>query len=161
MATMPIAELDELLVSDEFIADPYPNLYCLREEDPVHWSDSIGEWVLTKYDDMTVMFQDTSNYSNEGRLSRAVEYLPRKSRGQLKTFEDHYRTKGLLHSDPPDHRRVRALVTKAFTPRLVEGQVVFQTIIQRLPGLPPVKEQPDWELRKPNSRMLRTLPVQF
>jgi cytochrome P450 len=120
MSRMSIAALDELLVSDEFLADPYPILHHLREEDPIHWSDSIGGWVLTRYDDMTVTFKDTSSYSNEGRLAKAVEYLPSQSRAALKTFEDHYRTKGLLHSDPPDHTRLRALVTKAFTPRLVE-----------------------------------------
>ena len=118
---MPIAELDSLLVSSEFLADPYPILHRLREEDPIHWSDSIGGWVLTRYDDIVVTFKEVSNYSNEGRLARAVEYLPSESRNRLKTFEDHYRTKGLLHSDPPDHTRLRTLVTKAFTPRLVEA----------------------------------------
>lgn len=121
MSTMPIAGLDGLLVSREFLADPYPILHRLRDEDPIHWSDSIGGWVLTRYDDMVVTFKEVSSYSNEGRLARAVEYLPLESRSRLKTFEDHYRTKGLLHSDPPDHTRLRALVTKAFTPRLVEA----------------------------------------
>lgn len=133
MTSASTAVLDELLVSDEFLADPYPILHRLREEDPVHWSDSIGGWVLTRYDDMTVTFRDVSSYSNEGRLARAVEYLPTESRAKLKTFEDHYRTKGLLHSDPPDHTRLRALVTKAFTPRLVElMRPRMQTIVNEI-----------------------------
>jgi hypothetical protein len=111
----------ELLVSKEFLADPYPLLRQLRGDDPVHWSDSMGGWVLTKYDDILVTFKDTERYSNEGRLGKAVEYLSAESRSQLTVFEEHYRTKGLLHSDPPDHTRLRKLVTKTFTPRLIEA----------------------------------------
>jgi hypothetical protein len=121
MTNLPIAALDEMLVSKEFLVDPYPILHRLREEDPVHWSDSIGGWVLTRYDDIVTTFRDVTRFSNEGRLARAVEYLPAASRAKFKIFEDHYRMKSLIHSDPPDHTRLRALVTKAFSPRLVEA----------------------------------------
>ena len=113
--------LDLHLVSREFLYDPYPTLKLLRETDPVHWSESIGGWVLTSYEDMAVTFRDVGRFSNEGRLARAIEYLPDDERADLKIFEDHYQTKGLLHSDPPDHTRLRKLVTKAFTPRMVEA----------------------------------------
>lgn len=116
-----MATLDEVLVSEEFRADPYPVLQWMREEDPVHWSDTIGGWILTRYDDIVVTFRDTEHYSNEGRLARAIEHLPAESQARLMTFRDHYRTKGLLHSDPPDHTRLRALVTRAFTPRMIES----------------------------------------
>ena len=121
MVNVETVDLDRALISSEFIADPYPLLRRLQEEDPIHWSDSIGGWVLTKYDDIVNTFKDTERYSNEGRLARAVEYLPDESRSRLKTFEEHYRTRGLLHSDPPDHTRLRKLVTKAFTPRMIEA----------------------------------------
>jgi hypothetical protein len=96
-------------------------MHRLREEDPVHWSDSIGAWILTRYDDMVTTFRDVSRFSNEGRLARAVEYLPAASRAKFKIFEDHYRMKSLIHSGPPEHTRLRALVTKAFSPRLVKA----------------------------------------
>jgi cytochrome P450 len=127
------ATFDEVLVSKAFLADPYPVLRQLREDDPVYWSESIGGWVLTKYDDIITTFKETERYSNEGRLARAIEYLPAESRARLKTFEDHYRTKGLLHSDPPDHTRLRKLVTKAFTPRLMEAmRQRIQDIVNQL-----------------------------
>jgi cytochrome P450 len=91
---------DEALVSGQFLADPYPILLRLRQEDPVHWSEAIGGWVLTRYDDIVATFKDTTHYSNEGRLARAVEHLPSESRAKFKAFEEHYRTRGLLHSDP-------------------------------------------------------------
>ncbi len=121
METASLKALDDLLVTREFMEDPYPILRQLREEDPVHWSDSMGAWVLTRYDDMVTTFRDFTQYSNEGRLGRVVEYLPPERRAEFKVFEEHYRPKSLIHSDPPDHTRFRALVSKAFTPRVVES----------------------------------------
>jgi pimeloyl-[acyl-carrier protein] synthase len=114
-------QFDELLVSREFMLDPYPLLRQLREEQPVYWSESIGGWILTRYDDIIATFRDVDHYGNEGRLAKAVDYLPPDTRAKFKTFEDHYRTKGLLFSDPPDHTRLRTLITKALTPRVVES----------------------------------------
>ena len=93
MPSSSLKALDELLISKEFMEDPYPILRQLREEDPVHWSDSIGGWILTRYDDMVTTFKDMSHFSNEGRLAKAVEYLPAESRAEFKAFEDYYRQK--------------------------------------------------------------------
>ena len=46
------ANFEEQLVSPEFMMDPYPVLHQLREQDPVYWSDAIGGWLLTRYDDV-------------------------------------------------------------------------------------------------------------
>jgi cytochrome P450 len=114
------ANFEEVLGSSEFVANPYSMLRRLREEEPVYWSDAIGGWLLTRYDDILVSFKQTEHFSNENRLGKAVEYLPPEKRANFKRFEDHYATKGLLHSDPPDHTRLRALVTKEFTVTIVE-----------------------------------------
>jgi cytochrome P450 len=114
------ANFEDLLVSPEFVANPYPVLGRLREEAPVFWSDGIGGWLLTRYEDILVSFKQTAHFSNENRLGKAVEYLSPEKRANFKPFEDHYATKGLLHSDPPDHTRLRALVTKEFTVTIVE-----------------------------------------
>jgi cytochrome P450 len=121
MTNVATAPLDELLVSTEFLADPYPILHRMREEDPVHWSDSIGAWMVTRYDDIVPTFKDVSRFSNEGRLAKTVEYLPPDTRAKFKTFEDHYRAKSLIHSDPPDHTRLRSLVTAVFNANRVEA----------------------------------------
>lgn len=93
--------------------------------------------MLTRYDDILTTFKDTVDYSNEGRLGRASAYLPADARERLALFEAHYRTKGLLHSDPPDHTRLRRLVLRAFSPRVIETmrpriQQIVDTLIDRV-----------------------------
>ena len=76
-------KLEDHLVSPAFVRDPYPALAHLRETDPVHWSDSIGGWLLTRYDDVVTGFKDVPAYSNEGRLGKAAEHLPADERMEL------------------------------------------------------------------------------
>ena len=116
---MTLSALDRVLISDEFVADPYPVLRQLREEQPVYWCETIGAWLVTRFDDVMVTFRDVAQYSNEGRLGKATEYLPPDTRSRFAAFEDHYRTPSLLHSDPPAHTRLRGLVRDTFTPRPV------------------------------------------
>lgn len=114
------ANLDEMLVAPEFVKDPYPVLHQLREQDPIHWSDAIGGWLVTRYDDVVTSFRNTAVFSNENRMGKTVEYLPAEKQARYQSVVDHYATKGLIHSDPPDHTRLRALVTQEFTPKVVE-----------------------------------------
>jgi len=115
-----MSDIESVLVSNEFLENPYPVLHQLREEKPVYWSEAIGGWLLTRYDDIVASFKNTAHFSNENRLSRAVAYLSPERRANYKVFEDHFSTKGLIFSDPPDHTRLRGLVSKVFTPQVVE-----------------------------------------
>ena len=114
-------EFDRYLVSPEFVADPYAALQRMQREAPIYWSDSVGGWLVTRYDDIMPTFKNTKDYSNEGRLGRAAGHLSATDREKLRVFEEHYKTKGLLHSDPPDHTRLRRFTGKAFSPSRIEG----------------------------------------
>ncbi len=121
MPNTPLNRIDDRLVSDEFLDDPYPLLRQLQEEDPVYWSESIGGWIVTRYDDVVPTFRDVAHFSNYGRFAKTVEYLPPADRQRLAPFENHYRQKSLLQSDPPDHTRLRALMTKPFSATNIEA----------------------------------------
>ena len=114
--------LDEHLVSPSFLADPYDTLRQLREDDPVHWSDSVGGWIVTRYDDVLRTYLEVDTYSNEGRLARTTDHLPAEQRAELDVFADFYLAKGLVHADPPDHTRIRRLILRwGFTTSQVEA----------------------------------------
>lgn len=116
------------------MADPYPSLRRLREQDPVHWSPSLGAWVVTRYDDLMQTYLDIEHFSNEGRMTRALDHLTDDERRSLPDFRAFYLAKGLVHADPPDHTRIRRLILKwGFTPAQVESlRPRVQAIVDRL-----------------------------
>src|SRR5690242_4627344 len=90
----------------EFIADPYPTYRRLRAEDPVHRTP-MGFWALTRYDDIVGVLRDS-------RLGKGA------IGAQAAAREGGAANLSMLVMDPPDHTRLRGLVSKAFTPRIVE-----------------------------------------
>lgn len=118
----PTASLVEPdLASRDFYSDPYPVYDYLRTHDPVHWSPQWGGWLLTRFKDVSAILRDAERFSNVGRMSKFLNQLPENVRRELRPFEDHFQ-KGLINSDPPDHTRIRGLLSKGFTPRLIESQ---------------------------------------
>lgn len=101
------------------LPDPYP-IYCqLRSEDPVHWSDLIGAWILTRYDDVKSVAYDP-RFSSV-RAHYFMDQLPDQAQEQMRPLGDQLAL-WLIHMDPPDHTRVRSLVHKAFVPQVVVGR---------------------------------------
>ena len=114
----------------EFNADPYPFYHRLREADPVHQSP-LGFWVLTRYDDCVMVLRDPrfGRAGFEGLLESV--YGNTVEQGRLPT--------SMLFRDPPDQTRLRALVSRAFTPRVVEGlrpriQQIVDGLLDRVQG---------------------------
>lgn len=113
--------LDQCLTTPEFFDNPYPTYHRLRTEAPVYWSESWQAWLITRYMDVMAVLRDSDSFSNVGRQARLMEQLPEVARERLHPLEDHYvKDRGLINSDPPDHTRLRALINKAFTPRVLE-----------------------------------------
>jgi pimeloyl-[acyl-carrier protein] synthase len=108
----------------EFHADPYPFYHRLRSIDPVYQTP-MGFWVLTRYDDVVMVLRD-SRFGRDGfEQVLASVYGDDKEPGQL--------PRSMLFRDPPDHTRLRALVSKAFTPRVIEDmRTHIQDIVNRL-----------------------------
>ena len=122
MTAARAADLDQLLLAPEFIADPYPAYQQLRAEDPVHWCEPWGCWLLTRYSDVLTSLRDPLHFRNHGRFRPILENLPPAIRAEVAPLEQHFE-QGLLNVDPPDHTRMRALISQAFTPRVVQDLV--------------------------------------
>jgi cytochrome P450 len=90
----------------QFREDPYSLYRYLLAAAPVQWNDLLGAWTLARYADVSEALTDPRYSAN-----RNIGSEPR---------ESYQFAKSMLVSDPPDHTRLRALVQKAFTPRMIE-----------------------------------------
>lgn len=106
-----------------FFDDPYPQYARLRAVDPVHES-ALGPWILFRHADCHQLLR-TPGLSVDVRKAVEIDPSARRYRDELREQlfpgrpprED----TSILNIDPPDHTRLRRLVSKVFTPRRVEG----------------------------------------
>ena len=98
-------------------ANPYIGYRRLREADPVHWSEAQGGWILTRHADILGVLRDPSYSSDPRKGGMRVQQTDDAS---MRPMIEMALGRIMLFSDPPDHTRLRGLVSKAFTPRRVE-----------------------------------------
>jgi cytochrome P450 PksS len=121
----PAPLLDSVDISTrEFKADPYPFWARLRAEAPVYRINlPTGEavWLVTRYDDVAMVLND-ERFVKNGSNARTPEQEANQvwARKLMKSKWLRWLQRSMLHQDPPDHTRLRALVSKAFTPRRIE-----------------------------------------
>lgn len=104
-------------------ANPYPFYAQLRSHAPVHWDTGAGMdggWVLTRHADVMAALRDPHVSAERLEPPQGTDWLPAEYR---EAAQQVFRTMPhqLLFLDPPDHTRLRGLLSKAFTPRLVEA----------------------------------------
>jgi len=114
------AEVDDLLVSDHMLTDPYPVYARLRQAGEPLWSEAWRAWVVSRYDDVAASLQD-ERLSNEHRQELLFSGLTDDERTRLEPLRHYFGEKDIIGSDPPDHVWMRAIVQKTFTPRVVES----------------------------------------
>jgi unspecific monooxygenase len=113
-----------------FLADPYPSYADLRGKGRVHFYEPTRQWLVPHHADVSALlrerrlgrtYQHRFSHEDFGRTAPPAEHEP------FHTLNDH----GMLDLEPPDHTRIRRLVSKAFTPRTVEQ---LKPYVSRLAG---------------------------
>ncbi len=117
-------------LQQNFRQNPYPTYRRFREADPVHWSAVFGFWACTRYDDIISILRHSKASANPRDWEQFDDYA--EALGGTGPAYD-MQSRWMLLKNPPDHTRLRKLVTKAFTPRVVENmQVHIQDIVYDL-----------------------------
>ena len=88
------------------IADPFPHYRLLQRDAPVYEVEKHGFFVISRYDDVVAIAQDWENFS--------TTWGPGPQRTESPVAS-------ILQSDPPQHTRLRSIISKAFTPRAVQA----------------------------------------
>ncbi|MGW2518098.1 cytochrome P450 [Streptomyces sp. NPDC001617] len=113
-----------------FLADPYPAYAELRAKGRVHYYEPTNQWLVPHHADVSALLRErrlgrtyVHRFTHEdfGRTAPPAAHEP------FHTLNDH----GMLDLEPPDHTRIRRLVSKAFTPRTVEQ---LKPYVARLAG---------------------------
>ncbi|MFF7980049.1 cytochrome P450 [Streptomyces sp. NPDC007901] len=114
----------------DFLADPYPSYAELRARGRVQYFEPTHQWLVPHHADVSALLRDRRlgrtyqhrfTHEDFGRTAPPPEHEP------FHTLNDH----GMLDLEPPDHTRIRRLVSKAFTPRTVEQ---LRPYVARLAG---------------------------
>ena len=104
--------------------NPYETYTKLRERDPMHRSSLTGAWVLSRHEDCDAVLRDHKRFSNDARNANDP------ANDVAGNLED---THSMLMLDPPDHTRLRSLVSMAFTPKALEAwRPRIEAIVDRL-----------------------------
>ena len=112
-------------LQEGYIENPWPHLAELRAADPVHRLFT-GQWGLFRHDDIFTLLRDPSLSVDD--VNANLDEM-----AQTAMFEEHARDlepdRSILNIDPPDHTRLRRLVSQAFTPRTIE---TLRPMVQQL-----------------------------
>ena len=102
-----------------FHDDPYPFYRRFREEDPAHYSQLGQITVLSKYADCAALLRDHRASNDQTKSEGFREQVRAQGLDPDEVIAN--QTRPFLFLDPPDHTRLRGLVSRAFTPRVVEA----------------------------------------
>jgi cytochrome P450 len=116
-----------------FVANPYPVFRALRTRAPV-WKAPFGRWFLTRYEDTALLLRDRrfgKGYEDPDALARRFGPTALQEPAVVEL------THMMLMRDPPDHTRLRGLVSRAFTARRIEAlrdniQVLTDRLLDKL-----------------------------
>ncbi|MFN6555353.1 cytochrome P450 [Mycolicibacterium septicum] len=120
------------VVFDPFSADffngPYETYRRMREEAPVYYSAEYDFYALTRHADVSLAFKDFETYSSAYGVDLAMVRTGQKVPAKM-----------IISMDPPEHRHMRSLVNKVFTPRAISAlqDMVAQQIDRYLAGVDP------------------------
>ncbi|MCU1455323.1 MAG: cytochrome [Acidimicrobiales bacterium] len=116
MIATPPAELNPF--EPGFYAHPYDQYERIRAAGPVHRTP-FGPWLLTRWEDVHALLR-LPGTSVEDRNATASELTRRQALAEAHPERYERGSRAILNIDPPDHTRLRKLVSKAFTPRTIE-----------------------------------------
>jgi cytochrome P450 len=128
----------------DFISNPYPVLAELRAAGRIFWHEPTNLWLVTRHADVDALLRDRRfgrtylHRATHAEMGRAPE--PEYQSPFWKVVRD-----GMLDREPPDHTRLRSLVSRAFTPGTVEGlRPRIEAIVSEL--LDRALAQPEFDL---------------
>jgi cytochrome P450 len=103
----------------------FPILNQLRESEPIHWNKAAHCWVVSRHQDIMTALSGSLPLSNLRLTAASLSVIPFDQWPQRLPNMSHYSRFHITNMDPPNHTRLRKLMTKAFGKQVVEGMRPF------------------------------------
>ncbi|MET0985511.1 MAG: cytochrome P450 [Steroidobacteraceae bacterium] len=134
----------------------------LRELDPVHWSERSRCWLVTRHADVYAGLQGDMPLSLDRLITMGLVSIPVEERAKLFPTIMRYMPNWIINVDPPVHTRLRKLLVKAFTRKVVEGVRPFvrervQLLMDKLQNQPEIEFNEEIARQLPGSVILKLL----
>jgi cytochrome P450/ferredoxin-NADP reductase len=100
-----------------YLEDPADYVRWAREQQPVFFSESLGYWVVTRYEDVKAVFRDHVNYSPSNALEKVTPFGPQ-AQAVLSSY-GYAMDRTMVNEDEPAHMARRRLLLEPFTPEAV------------------------------------------
>lgn len=130
--------LELMPMNPEYQLDPFALLDTLREAERVHHDTQLGRYIVSRFDDAYAVVNDRDLYVDPRKATERTfsTMLRQREGGQEPQGEP-----SMLFLDPPEHERLRGLVSKAFTPRSIEKmrprvQQIANELLDKVEGQP-------------------------
>ena len=124
--------LSQALHDGSYFSNPFPLFSSLRKSSPVFFSETLGGWVVTRFQDVSDILHNHQDYSSKGRVLHLIYKLDPDIQKRLPLLQMHFAT-GLAHSDAPEHKRLRGLLAQAFTPKVSESmRPITRDVVSRV-----------------------------
>jgi len=106
------------LLSPAYLANPYPDLNRLREKSPIHYSPALKGYWITSFDKVQEVLRDNRFGADARQYDRYMKpFLKNATPEQIERSKN----PSMLNLDPPDHSRLRRLVTRGFTSKYIQS----------------------------------------
>ncbi|MEV0674271.1 cytochrome P450 [Mycobacterium sp. NPDC050441] len=108
--------------SEEFFNNPFDMYRRMRQDAPLYYNEDSDFYALTRHEDVSAALKDHEAFSSSRGCDLAM------------VQSDEPPQKSIIFMDPPDHRHMRSLLNKAFTPRMIQSQrdTVVEQIVHHL-----------------------------
>ena len=132
--------IDENLMCDEAVRDPYSYFRRLREHDPVHWNPRHRAWIVTPHAEISKSLR--SQGLTAELITPFTEAISRASESDDVDSTFAILKDWVVFRDPPEHTRLRKLVSRAFAPSVIRrrSEEISATIASLTSGL--VRDEP-------------------
>lgn len=97
------------IFTPQYLAEPFSYWADLRESAPLFWDEEHSFWVVSRFEDVEAMALDTATFSSASGPSGGIQTETGEAAGFLPMIQD----------DPPQHTRLRALLSRSFTSRRI------------------------------------------